>query len=80
MTAPGVSTTVGPLPGDRGKPWPCASCGEPTVRSFRLCDGCNQAQGVAERLAQGLPAKVTDPATKARLGRLVGRLARRRVS
>lgn len=40
---------------------PCLRCPTLTDSLHGLCTGCMEAAATAERLAQGLPAKVEDP-------------------
>lgn len=49
----------------------CTECGRPTVNIYNLCDDCRREDTHAERLAQGLPAKVEDPEKLARTARLL---------
>jgi hypothetical protein len=49
---------------------PCADCGRPCAAACRLCDECIARRVLAEREAQGLPPRITDPAVLDRLDRL----------
>jgi hypothetical protein len=53
------------------RPITCSRCGVPTEHLCRLCDGCLEARLVAERTAQGLPAKITDPVAIARVAAII---------
>jgi hypothetical protein len=53
---------------------PCADCGRPCAAACRLCDECIARRVLAEREAQGLPPRITDPAVLDRLDRFAARL------
>lgn len=49
----------------------CSRCGVPTEHLCRLCDDCLETRLVAERAAQGLPPKITDPVAIARVAAII---------
>lgn len=49
----------------------CAYCNTVTANICRVCDPCIESRTTAERLSQGLPAKVEDAATYERLAILM---------
>lgn len=49
----------------------CLDCNEETPNAFRVCDSCVETRVRESREAQGLPPKVTDPATNQRVAVLM---------
>ncbi len=49
------------------RPRPCTRCGEPTDKTYGLCQACLERSTEESRAAQGLPRYIEDPALIARV-------------